>query len=517
MKKYFRSTLLGGLALSALYFLTRLPFLTKLPVFADEAIYIRWAQLILDNAHRYLFFSLNDGKTPFFVWLTVLSLKLFANPLIAGRIVAVLAGFVQLWVTVHILKTLGGKKLAGVVGALLIILLPFWYFHHRIALMDGLMVALLSISWLFLLKATLAKKRPIQWVIAAGVAFGLALLTKIPALLFIPTLVLAPFLVKPKKLPLSTIISWSAGTLLIGLAVFLTLKLQPAFSQLFTRGNDFLYSPSELLAKGFWPVIWANTRLVLETLSSYLTLPVLLLPFAGLFQDSWRKKHALLILCAVSFIAPMILLGKTLYPRYFLPAALPLTVSAALVFEQFFRHTQRLFKNPLALFFRSALLILGVTYVLSASLEFLLISWKNTDYVPFVLADRSQYVTEWSSGHGIRQTTEYLLQEAQHHTVAVATEGFYGTLPDGILMYLHNKNVTNILVEGIGQPVVSIPESFREKAQHYEKVWLVVNAYREEMGLKENHLDLMLKEYCRPIGSPCLEVWNITSLVHTSK
>ncbi|MCC6710949.1 MAG: hypothetical protein IT416_01195, partial [Candidatus Pacebacteria bacterium] len=32
-----------------IYFLTHITALTLLPVFADEAIYIRWAQLIIDD------------------------------------------------------------------------------------------------------------------------------------------------------------------------------------------------------------------------------------------------------------------------------------------------------------------------------------------------------------------------------------------------------------------------------------------------------------------------------------
>lgn len=515
MKKFFRLSFFGGLALTSLYLLTHLPWLTKLPVFADEAIYIRWAQLILDDWQQYFFFPLNDGKTPLFIWLLVMPLKFFADPLVAGRIVSVMTGLLQVWATALIVTQLGGKKLATAAGSLAVIFLPFWYFHHRLALMDSLMVLLLSFAWYFLLKATQAKKHPLWWVLVAGLAFGLALLTKIPALLFVPALLLAPFLIKPKKLPLATIASWGAGTVLVGLFVFLTLKLHPAFGQLFTRGNDFLYSPSQLLAKGVWPVVFANLRNGWFALSSYLTWPVLLLPFAGLFQDRWRKKHALLLLSAVSFIAPVMLLGKTIYPRYLLPMALPLTVSAALVFEQFFRHTQRLFSKLFQLFSRTALLILGITFTVSVSLEFLLISWKNTDYLPFVPADRSQYVTEWSSGHGIKQTTDLLLAESQDHTIAVATEGFYGSLPDGILMYLHNQDVSNILVEGIGQPVYAIPESFLQKAQNYEQVWLVVNAHREKMDLEKNHLNWLIESYCRPVGSPCLNVWDLTSLVHS--
>src|SRR5690606_18605010 len=107
------------------YFLTHLPHLTQLPVFADESIYIRWAQLIVDDWKQYLFFPLNDGKTPLFVWLTTLSLHVFANPLVAGRMVAILAGLAQVWLAAALARKLGGGKVSRAVSMALVIFLPF--------------------------------------------------------------------------------------------------------------------------------------------------------------------------------------------------------------------------------------------------------------------------------------------------------------------------------------------------------------------------------------------------------
>lgn len=514
MKRLIQSPLALVLALAFVYGVTHVPFLNTLPVFADEAIYIRWAQLILDDWRQYLFFPLNDGKTPLFVWLVTGALKLVNDPLIAGRLVAVLAGLGQLLVTLKLAKKLGGKKLAVFVSGLLVLFLPFWYFHHRIALMDGLMVFWLSLSWLWLLTAVETAR--VRWtaVGVAGVAFGLALLTKIPALLFAPTLALAPWLVRPKKLAFRYIVAAVSGVIGIGIAVFLSLKLHPAFSQLFSRGGDFLYPLSELLERGVWPVLLFNLKNVWSLFSAYLTLPVLLLPLVGLFQNRWRRKNVLLLLSALSFIVPIALLGKTVYSRYYLPAALPLTLSAALVFEQFFLTTQKRFKKLFSLFVRTIILLLIATTTLSTAFQFMLISWKNTDFLPFTLSDRVQYVLEWSSGHGIKQVSERILEESQSNTLAVATEGYFGTLPDGILMYLHNQDVTNLMVEGVGQPVHQIPETFIQKAQSFEKTWLVVNSHRERMNLQTAHPEWLIEEYCRPAGNPCLQVWNITELVH---
>jgi 4-amino-4-deoxy-L-arabinose transferase-like glycosyltransferase len=509
VKNWTKRFIIFFLGISLVYFVTHLIALTKLPVFADEAIYIRWAQLIIDDWQQYLFFPLNDGKTPLFIWMLVSSLKLFTDPLFAGRFVSVLAGFFQLWAIVKVTRELGGRRMGMIFAAGSVILLPFWFFHHRMALMDGWLTVWLSFALLYLLKT--AKLKSLRNILWAGVFFGLALLTKIPALLFMPALIFSPLLADSRKKQLPTAASWTSGALLIGLTIFVSLKLHPAFGQLFNRGNDFLYSFSQLAETGVWAVFSTNALDALRVFGTYLTWPVLLLPIFGLFQDKFRRKHALLILSSLGFIGPMLLLGKTIYPRYMLPAALPLTISAALAFEQFFLYTQRKVKEPLKLFIRSAVLVLFSAALVSQSAEFILVSWKNPDFLPLVPVDRTQYLREWSSGHGIKEATKLMVQESQEQKIAVATEGYFGTLPDGILMYLHNQDVTNLTVHGIGQPVREIPEDFWQKTESFDQVWLVVNSHREAIGLKATNATL-LQSYPRLGESPALEVWDITPL-----
>src|SRR3989338_10679554 len=79
------------LLLGLITFVTRVISLLNVPIFTDEAIYIRWAQIGLnDPVHRYI--SLTDGKQPLLTWLMYPMLKIFSDPLFAGRFVSVLAG-----------------------------------------------------------------------------------------------------------------------------------------------------------------------------------------------------------------------------------------------------------------------------------------------------------------------------------------------------------------------------------------------------------------------------------------
>src|SRR3990172_5475681 len=80
------------LFLTVLYFLIRLPNLLIIPIFTDEAIYTRWAQIAANDAN-WRFISLTDGKQPMFVWFAMIAIKFIDDPLIAARLVSVFTGF----------------------------------------------------------------------------------------------------------------------------------------------------------------------------------------------------------------------------------------------------------------------------------------------------------------------------------------------------------------------------------------------------------------------------------------
>lgn len=78
--------------LSIVFFATRLQNLNSIPVFGDEAIYIRWSQII-KSVETLRFIPVTDGKQPLFMWILAVFLKFFNDPLFAGRLVSVFSGF----------------------------------------------------------------------------------------------------------------------------------------------------------------------------------------------------------------------------------------------------------------------------------------------------------------------------------------------------------------------------------------------------------------------------------------
>lgn len=488
---------------ATIYSFTHVLFLTALPVFADEAIYIRWSQLILDDAQRYAFFALNDGKTPLFIWLMIPFLKVFTDQLFAGRLISVIAGFFQIFVMKELVKQYGGKRFAQLISMLLVTVMPFWSFYHRMALMDSLMTLFLSVCLLLLHKLTQSiqlsptkiSKLQIHNTALLGLTFGLALWTKLPALFFGSIFAFsAIFPWKKQSLQIlvkNIVFIGTAGAL--GCLIFLLLKLNPAFGQLFSRGRDFTYTIQELL-QGDWVKSISNTRIFLTWFIYYFSPGLLILTMIGLYLKQLRKMTLFLIISFFLFLGPFILLGKVVYPRYLLPAVIFLTIVIGLVTEKALEQNK----------FVKMIAIIAVLTIFTWSSYFFSLSIFNADATPLVAIDREQYLTEWSSGHGVKEAVIFVQERAKTGKVLVATEGFFGTLPDGVLLYLHNQDVTNIEVWGIGAPVRQLPNNFEEKAAQFDQTYLLVNSHR--MFITDPRFK-KIESYPRPYQAPTFDIY----------
>ena len=156
------------------YFISRLVNLNSLPVFGDEAIYVRWAQII-KSVDTLRFIPLTDGKQPLFMWLNAATLKFIVDPLIAGRIISVFAGAGILTLLFLITNSL--------IAPLLYLFVPFSFFFDRLATADNLLSFFGLFS--FFLSLKLAQKPAWDKAMVLGAVLGLAWLTKSPAIYFI--------------------------------------------------------------------------------------------------------------------------------------------------------------------------------------------------------------------------------------------------------------------------------------------------------------------------------------------
>ena len=428
---------------------------------------------------------------------------------------------ISMWL---IIRQFSQRKSTQLIGMLMVCLLPFWFTYHRFAMMDGWLTTFLSLSfWAALMVVKKKSSSAWLWASVSGIFYGLALWTKLPALFFLPIFIVIPFfdhrlgvanssrisaLNSVKRITVFFPYIFAGG---LGLIIFAVLMLAPGFGQLFARGQDFSYSIPEVIS-GKWMETVPNTLRYLGFFGSYLTWPVLLLIVAGLFSNRERKTIGLLLFCSFIFLSPFIILGKVVYPRYLLPAVIFLTVASVLSLESLTDKCRTAVREGKFVWLAIGLLIALLAGQAFSQASYYLTAFSLTPNVtPFVAVDRLQYLEEWSSGHGILQTVQLIRELTKSHTVAVATEGRFGTLPDGLLLYFHDEDVQNLYIEGTGQyPVKSLPDFFTKRAKAFDQSLLVVNSHRMELMIPA---DRLVVQYCRPNNAPCLQVWDVTDLV----
>ncbi len=500
-----------ALFLSLFYLISHLYKLIELPIFADEAIYIKWSQLFISEPLKYVFFPINDGKTPLFIWLIAPFIKIINDPLYAARFFNVLIGLSQMLIMPSLIGHLGGKKLSKILSMLLVCILPFWFFHHRMALMDALVTLNLSISLLFFLKVNFKSKlKPnLSYITLSSIFFSLALYSKFSAILFLPGLLLFSMIkidslnLKILKKILIKLIYFS----IVLLCCFCLITIYPSYKQLFTRGGDFLIPLSDLIKIKTITNIPKNIVEYSWFVAYYLSWPLLLL----LISIKWiasnqKKKYSFLLLTALLYCLPIFILGKTVYPRYFLPVALPITLIISLLIENIYlnHRTNKKYR---------AIILISLIYTTIFSFKFMITSYCDISQIPFLEIDKQQYLYKWSSGIGIPETVEYLKSLSKNQKIIVATEGYFGTLPDGLQIYFYDQKKYNIIIDGIGQPIKGIRKEFIDlikKNNDYDQVLLIANNHRM---LFENEKINLLKSYCRPNKAPCLQIYDITTYI----
>src|SRR3989344_4271619 len=170
--------ILAGLLIITLFFALRLPNLTLQPIFADEAIYIRWAQ-VMRAEPTLRFVSVSDGKTPLFMWAIIPFLKIFSDPLFAGRFLSVISGMFTLMGVYFLARKIFGKSTAFW-ASLLYVITPYTVFFDRIGLVDSMLAGFTI--WIIYFALWLAKSPHLDLAMILGYLMGGAILTKTPGI-----------------------------------------------------------------------------------------------------------------------------------------------------------------------------------------------------------------------------------------------------------------------------------------------------------------------------------------------
>ncbi|HRT39935.1 MAG TPA: glycosyltransferase family 39 protein [Candidatus Woesebacteria bacterium] len=456
--------------ISGLYFLSRLINLTKLPIFCDEAIYLRWSQII-KAVETLRFIPLSDGKQPLFMWLTVPFLKLFNDPLMAGRFVSVLAGFGTL-VGIYLITCLIANQKTALIATLIYLVLPFTFFFDRLALADNLL-SMFGV-WSLYFSLLITKYPRLDLAMILGITLGLAWLTKSPAIYFI---VLAFFTIIQKQakkfyLPIISVI--------FALIIYNILRLGPQFHLIALRNRDYVWPVMEILKHPFDP-FKPHLVDIFNIYKQYLGLPFFFLFFTQFNPILWA--WFILPLLATSIIA------KVFTARYILFSLPPLIILLALALGKI--------KNKLILGGLILTFIPGILFIHRLTID------------PFhqkLPPTETGYLSGWTAGWGIKEAADYLKERAKQTNVIVGTEGYFGTLPDGLQIY--TNDVEQLTILGVGLDISQIPPSLTDAFQHGDEVYLLFNQSRLKLSPQEKEKVNLVKSYPKP-DNDNLELYQI--------
>lgn len=428
-------TILLGLVLLVGYFSLRLASLTKQPIFADEAIYIRWAQ-VMRSEPTLRFLPVSDGKTPLFMWAMMPLFKVFKDPLFAGRFLSVLSGLVTIGTAFAIGLKFFNKRVA-LLAVFLLTVTPLIVFFDRMALVDSL---LSGFNLLSLLLALLLVRFPrVDLAMLLGYSYGAGILTKTPgmfSMIVLPTtLTIFPWQTQNRQWQLVKLVLLWLLALGIAMAMYNILRLGPGFSSLSSRNQDYIHSPLRLLQYPFDPFLPHFNDLVTWA-PQLLTLPIIL-GILGAFVWALVKFNRLVLAIILWGLLPLLAemaLLKTFTARYILFSFPPFLIAMAWLLDQILQVTKK------SVLTTGLLVLLIVGFV--ANFDFRLV--KDPLHVPLPKEERLGYLEDWTAGYGLSEIAHFLSQQAVSQPIVVGTEGSFGTLPDGLYIYL--DKVPNISI-----------------------------------------------------------------------
>jgi 4-amino-4-deoxy-L-arabinose transferase-like glycosyltransferase len=482
--------LLGLFILLAAFLVVRLYRLDSLPVFVDEAIYVRWSQ-VMRAEPTLRFLPLSDGKQPLYMWLSIPFLKLISDPLVAGRVVSVLSGVGTVVGLALFGWLLTGKYRWGLLAGAVYLVLPFAHFFDRMALADGLL-SLFGV-WSLLLGWLLTQYRRLDLALILGFVLGGAVLTKSPGWVFLflqPLLWLAaePALIeiRGKQLRLKWFELGKLGLLFLVAAsiaggMYQILRLGPNFHMIALRNQDYVFSLAEILAHPANPLI-GNLKDTFAWLVNLITPAGLIL---AAFSLRRRRVHWALWLWILVPLFGQAAIAKAYTSRYFFYVtpfvAILITLGVARLWE--YRPGRRL-----------AVALGAVLLIMAGRYNYLLSTDPARAGMPQNMAHG--YLQEWTAGWGQKQVAEYLVERAADRSVVVGTDGYFGTLPDGLQIYA--EKVPNLTVIGVGVSFDKIPPQLEEALGEHE-VYFVVNQSRNRIPAEVIQARLeLIERYPKP-------------------
>ncbi|MBU1130071.1 glycosyltransferase family 39 protein [Patescibacteria group bacterium] len=490
---------------------------------------------------------MTDGKQPLFMWLTTPILSFFSDPLFAGRFLSILAGFgtmIAIFLTTCLISYLTSKQYhskllhhhpkpsyrhpepvegsrrninplffilqttsvnfnAGLLSSLIYILLPFSFFFDRLALPDTLLT--MFGTWTLYLSLLQSLFLRLDLSLILGAILGAAWLTKSPAIFFIvlsiftaSTPVILSLSKNPKKnkLIVLKLLILNLITFFITFCIYNFLRLGPQFHMIAIRNKDYIWGIKEILSHPLDPLkphildIWTIYKY-------FISLPVLLFALFSLIipphpplTRSTAKESKISILAW--WLLP--LLANATFTKVFTTRYILYTLPPLIILISLYLYSLKTKLSSLQFFILITLLFIPNL--------FKLYKFSTKSFQLNLPSTETGYIQDWTSGWGIKQSAQYLKQRAIRANIIVGTEGYFGTLPDGLQIY--TNQTPQLTVFGIGINITEIPEKLIDAKNHGDEVYLLINQSRLKIPPNELEKLEIIQKHPKPASDNLL-------------
>jgi hypothetical protein len=269
-------------------------------------------------------------------------------------------------------------------------------------------------------------------------------------------------------------------TFVVGYGMYNVLRLGPNFHLLKSRSLDYVYPYSHILTSFLDPLKPFADR-ILEYYQMIGPIGLVFLAILGIYSFKKYPKEILVLL--VWGLVPVFIISefsKTMTARYALFTLPYFVLIAGSVFAD---NKSKIIKF---LGYISLLTFVGQ----SIYIDNLLLT--NIEKAPLPRSERSGYLEEWTAGQGIKEVSDYLKSEfskSPNKKLVVGTEGYFGTLPDGLQMYM--ADTPQVTVIGIGLELDKIPSPLANSVKAKNETYLVVNDSRMIVDYKDLGMTLV--------------------------
>jgi 4-amino-4-deoxy-L-arabinose transferase-like glycosyltransferase len=411
----------------------RLPALREAPIFGDEAIFLRLARIVRAAPLEQLWVPLRTPNAPLHVWLLALALPMSQDPVLAGRLLSVLFGVLLVPALAGAVWAIGrafgersdeSVRISAISASGLAAIAPFLVFSDRIARPDTLF-ALETVLAAGLSATIASRSRPILPAVAFGVLMGLTMLTR--QAVSYPLWLLPPIaLVAANRHDLRRFLVPLSVALAIALALWIPMLLVPGWPDVFTRIFHLGAARPSLPGWERAALFARNLGTAAAAFWTYLTPPLFVTGVAGsvILAAKRRRLLAFLVAWGALLLLPPAAFAVDYFPRYALPAVLPLLAAGGFGIGLEWSRAPRWARVALvtAIF---SWPVIDVGRALSSRH-----AWR------LLPVDRRQFVSGWSAGLASQRAAAFLEGLARSTPITVVLPRVSGNPSDAVWLQL---------------------------------------------------------------------------------